>query len=316
MAIKSLKPVGRMALMAASTVMLVPVYAPAAEAPAKLDYVVTAAQIAQAAKDLAAKADKSGGVLTQAPLITVAPFTVALDYRKAPSRDVHADLTGGEFMIVLGGTGAITLGGTLIDPKRQGDDLHAQRRTGGQAYELDPGAEILVPEGMAHAITRVDGALTMITVHLPHPSAPAATISGAARAFISGADLAQTADDAAAKNSATTVLTPLLTEGPFNNHMEYRIGGSSNVHAHPTEAEMLVVLQGSGDFKLDGKMVDPTFSDGALHAEKTIGSQVFHASQGDIVLVPPGVPHTVLPVTGRFVLISTHFPKPAATADK
>jgi quercetin dioxygenase-like cupin family protein len=134
---------------------------------------VSAAEIAEriAKADAAAKA---GTQFNGGPLLNSAPFRANMEYRNAPAANVGIHENDAELFVVLEGEGTMTLGGTLVNPTRNGSNLTAATATGGTPHKLVKGDMILVPENTAHGVTAVNGKLVMMSLHLPRPAAAAA----------------------------------------------------------------------------------------------------------------------------------------------
>jgi mannose-6-phosphate isomerase-like protein (cupin superfamily) len=134
---------------------------------------VTAAQVNDSVNKAAAAA-KTGTRL--GPLLQEGPFKLNMESRDAPATSVSVHENEAELFIVVEGSGTMTVGGTLINPTRNGTNLQAPTATGGKPYKLAKGDMVLVPENAAHAVTQVDGKIVLLSMHLPHPS-PAAVSS-------------------------------------------------------------------------------------------------------------------------------------------
>jgi mannose-6-phosphate isomerase-like protein (cupin superfamily) len=146
--------------------------APTAAANAEPRTFISATDIAEriAKADAAAKA---GTQYNGGPLLHQGPFRANMEWRDAPATSVNVHENDAELFVVIEGTGTMTLGGTLVDPKRNGANLQAATAEGGVPYKLVKGDMIMVPENTAHAVTAVDGKLVLMSLHLPRP-APAA----------------------------------------------------------------------------------------------------------------------------------------------
>src|SRR5580704_11063560 len=77
---------------------------------------------AQDIADRMTKADaamKSGGPSDgRFPLLTQPPFEITLEYHSHPAGEVVVDEPNAELYIVLNGSGTMSLGGKLVEPKR------------------------------------------------------------------------------------------------------------------------------------------------------------------------------------------------------
>ncbi len=121
--------------------------------------------------DRMAKADAAlkAGLPDRGPfsLLWQPPYKVTMDDRMIPNGHVDAHGVTAELFIVLDGSGTIVVGGQLINPKGQGNDLTAASTEGGALYKVRKGDVILVPVNAAHAVTQVDGKMAMMQVHIP-----------------------------------------------------------------------------------------------------------------------------------------------------
>jgi mannose-6-phosphate isomerase-like protein (cupin superfamily) len=100
-------------------------------------------------------------------LLSQPPFRVTMDDRTVPNPHIDAHGFTAELFFVLDGSGTVVVGGKLDDPKGQGNDVMAPSTEGGTLYKVHKGDIVLVPVNAAHAVTHVDGKLTMMQVHIP-----------------------------------------------------------------------------------------------------------------------------------------------------
>jgi quercetin dioxygenase-like cupin family protein len=144
---------------------------------------ITATEIAERSAKAEAAA-KAGTPYNGGPLLSAGAFRANMEWRIAPATSVNLHENDAELFVVVDGAGTMTLGGTLVDPKRNGTNLSAATATGGTPYKLVKGDMILVPENTAHAVTQVEGKLALMSLHLPRPApAPvAASVPAAAPA--------------------------------------------------------------------------------------------------------------------------------------
>jgi mannose-6-phosphate isomerase-like protein (cupin superfamily) len=115
-------------------------------------------------------AAKAGTQFNGGPLLLQGSFRANMEYRNAPATAVNVHENEAELFVVIEGTGTMTLGGTLINPTRNGTNLQAAAAQGGVPYKLVKGDMILVPENTAHSVTQVDGKLVLMSMHLPRPA--------------------------------------------------------------------------------------------------------------------------------------------------
>jgi mannose-6-phosphate isomerase-like protein (cupin superfamily) len=141
---------------------------------------IAAAEIAEriGKADAAAKA---GTPYNGGPLLAEGPFRANMEWRNSPATNVSVHENDAELFVVIEGTGTMTLGGTLVNPTRNGTNLSAATATGGTPYKLVKGDMIMVPENTAHSVTGVDGKLVLMALHLPRPAPAAAPAPPPAR---------------------------------------------------------------------------------------------------------------------------------------
>ena len=133
--------------------------------------------------------------------------------------------------------------------------------------------------------------------------------------FMSDKDIMGLIDKAKAdrKGDAPLVAEPILLLAPYRAQLEYR-PGTSPAAVHEKDAELFVVLQGTGNIVTGGKLVDekrvnannlsgPSIADG--HSQAVV--------KGDMLIVPANTPHQVIPTGGAPIVVMTmHVPFPPA----
>jgi len=131
--------------------------------------------------------------------------------------------------------------------------------------------------------------------------------------FMSHKDIMALIDKAKAdrKPIAPVTAEPILVLAPYRAQLEYR-PGNAPAAVHAKDAELMVVLEGSGTIITEGKLVDekrvnaynlsgPSISGGKSHAVVT----------GDMIFIPPNTPHQVIAGGGApIVLMTMHVPFP------
>ena len=136
---------------------------------------ITAAEIAVRISQAQA-AIQAGTRYRGTPLLLSGPFRANMEYHTVADTSYAVHETAAELFVVLDGSGTLSMGGTLVEPiTRRGTNLIAATAQGAVPIKLVKGDMALVPENTPHAITQVDGALVLMTLHMPVPaSLPAA----------------------------------------------------------------------------------------------------------------------------------------------
>ena len=92
------------------------------------------------------------------------------------------------------------------------------------------------------------------------------------------------------KGDAPLVAEPILSLAPYRAQLEYR-PGTSPAAVHEKDAELIVVLEGTGNIVTGGN------------------SQA--VVKGDMLIVPANTPHQVIPTGGApIILMTMHVPYP------
>ncbi len=133
--------------------------------------------------------------------------------------------------------------------------------------------------------------------------------------FLNSKDIMALVDKAKAdrKNDAPLVAEPILLLAPYRAMLEYR-PATAPAALHEKDAELMVVLDGTGNIVTGGKIVDakrvnaanlsgPSIADGSTQA----------VAKGDMLIVPANTPHQVIPTGGApIVLMTLHVPSTPA----
>jgi mannose-6-phosphate isomerase-like protein (cupin superfamily) len=135
------------------------------------------------------------------------------------------------------------------------------------------------------------------------------------RTAVSAAEIADRISqaDAAAKAGTPYRGEPLLQVGPFRGGIQYETKAATSFAAHENDAELFVVLDGSGTITMGGTLVNPTHRGTNDSAATVDGGTARKIAKGDMILVPANTPHAFTQVDGKLVLMSMHLPLPTAT---
>jgi mannose-6-phosphate isomerase-like protein (cupin superfamily) len=140
-------------------------------------------------------------------------------------------------------------------------------------------------------------------------AAPPATV------FMSNKDIMGLVDKAKAdrKADAPMAAEPILLLAPYRAQLEYR-PGTGPAAVHEKDAELMVVLDGTGNIVTGGKLVDEKRVNANNLSGPSIASGDAHmVVKGDMILIPPNTPHQVIPGGGApIVLMTMHVPFPPA----
>jgi mannose-6-phosphate isomerase-like protein (cupin superfamily) len=116
------------------------------------------------------------------------------------------------------------------------------------------------------------------------------------------------------KGDAPMVAEPILLLAPYKAQLEYR-ALKAPAAVHEKDAELFVVLQGTGDIITGGKLTDEKRVNAAnLSGSGIADGQTHHVVKGDVLIVPNNTPHQVIPGGGAPIVVMTMhvpFPTPA-----
>lgn len=131
--------------------------------------------------------------------------------------------------------------------------------------------------------------------------------------FMSHKDIMALVDKAKAdrKPNAPVTAEPILVLAPYHAQLEYR-PGSGPAALHEKDAELMVVLDGTGTIVTEGKLVNEKRVNAYNLSGSSISGGNAHAVvTGDMILIPPNTPHQVMPGGGApIVLMTMHVPYP------
>jgi mannose-6-phosphate isomerase-like protein (cupin superfamily) len=134
-----------------------------------------------------------------------------------------------------------------------------------------------------------------------------------AAAFMNSKDIMALVEKAKAdiKPNAPTQAEPILLLAPYRAQLEYR-PGTGPAALHEADAELMVVLDGTGDIVTGGTLVNEKRTNASNRSGTSIKDGTSHkVAKGDMILIPANSPHQVIPGGGApIVLMTMHTPFP------
>jgi len=103
---------------------------------------------------------------------------------------------------------------------------------------------------------------------------------------------------------------PIISAQPYVLNLEHRTG-KAPASVHGAEAELIMVLDGAGTITTGGSLVDPANgTNGNISGKDITGGTPQHLAKGDMLMVPQGTAHMMVPdAGGAFVLATLHMPR-------
>jgi mannose-6-phosphate isomerase-like protein (cupin superfamily) len=167
--------------------------------------------------------------------------------------------------------------------------------------------------------------LSAMAQEAPTSAVQAATASVEPHLYISATEIAELVSKATAGAQSGTLIngkspfngTTLVQSGLFRARLEYHKAGPKSTtvqfRANPNDAELLVVLDGSGTIMFGSSLADATPSiNGSFVGKSLVGGSSYKLTKGDVVMLPENSPHAITEVEGKLVMLSLHLPHPAA----
>jgi mannose-6-phosphate isomerase-like protein (cupin superfamily) len=162
----------------------------------------------------------------------------------------------------------------------------------------------------AMPITRLSLTLAMLlslsaAVAAQAPAGPTPTDRTKATHF-SAADLQAALAKLPTDRPASSVRVFSLT--PYNVNVERRLPQAQGASLHEAQAELFYVIDGTATMLTGGKMVDPTRNGTNLSAKAIDGGVRQVLNKGDFFIVPSGVPHQFVDLTGPVQVMAIYLP--------
>ena len=132
------------------------------------------------------------------------------------------------------------------------------------------------------------------------------------KTYMASADIQGLIAKAKAMPPKPLISQPIVGTGAYRASLEYRSGPAAPASVHDSEAELMVVVDGSGTITTGGTLVDPTRPNPANQSGSSIaGGTPTHLVKGDMTIVPAGVPHQIQGDAGSAIALMTfHVPSP------
>jgi mannose-6-phosphate isomerase-like protein (cupin superfamily) len=153
------------AAVAAVLLLTVPAFAQQTVTPE------TTTGLYMSASDVAAAVGKlPKNPLASVPVFKIGPFNVNVEHRlgapaAAQAASVHEK--DAELFYMIEGTATLVTGGKLVEGTKDGDNWRGKAIEGGKAQKMSKGDFMMVPAGVPHWFTNIDGNITEFSLHLP-----------------------------------------------------------------------------------------------------------------------------------------------------
>jgi mannose-6-phosphate isomerase-like protein (cupin superfamily) len=131
----------------------------------------TTAGVYMSAADVAtAVAKLPKNPLASVPVFKIGPYNVNVEHRLGAPAAVQAASVhdkDAELFYMIDGTATLVTGGKLVEGTKDGDNWRGKGIEGGKAQKMSKGDFMLVPAGVPHWFTNIDGQITEFSLHLP-----------------------------------------------------------------------------------------------------------------------------------------------------
>jgi quercetin dioxygenase-like cupin family protein len=122
--------------------------------------------------DLAAAIAKLGNERPNASVrvFTLQPYSVNVEHRTPKEQGASIHENDAELFYIINGSETIVTGGKLVGETRNGSNVSGKSIEGGTPHKLNKGDFFIVPKGVPHWFSQVDGpSVDQISIHLPMP---------------------------------------------------------------------------------------------------------------------------------------------------
>jgi mannose-6-phosphate isomerase-like protein (cupin superfamily) len=113
---------------------------------------------------------KQDQALFSQPILRLAPYGANLEYRGAVGPAAIHEKEA-EMFYVIDGSGTLVTGGKLVGETRtNADNLSGTAIDGGETKAVAKGDFFIVPENTPHWFSKINGALVLMSLHVPRPA--------------------------------------------------------------------------------------------------------------------------------------------------
>src|SRR5690349_6824213 len=107
--------------------------------------------------------------LASVPVYKLGPFNVNVEHRlgspaAAQAASVHEK--DAELFYMIDGSATLVTGGKLVEGTKDGDNWRGKSIEGGKAQKMSKGDFMMVPAGVPHWFTDINGQITEFSLHL------------------------------------------------------------------------------------------------------------------------------------------------------
>ena len=150
-------------------------------------------------------------------------------------------------------------------------------------------------------------ALFLVPAFLALTASAAAAQTGAI--IVSAEQVEQIRQSARAAQGDRPSQSKPIISAPYVLNLEHRTG-KAPASVHTGEAELVMVLDGGGTITTGGSLVDAVNgTNGNISGKDITGGTPQHVVKGDMLMVPQGTAHMMVPDAGAFVLATLHMPR-------
>jgi len=102
------------------------------------------------------------------PVFRLAPYAVNIEHRANQPQTASIHDNEAEMFIVIDGSATFVTGGKVVGETRNGANVSGKSIEGGTPHKISKGDFIMVPKGVPHWFSQIDGqVLNIMSFHLP-----------------------------------------------------------------------------------------------------------------------------------------------------